>query len=440
MSNDIAVGKQHVRDRSGTSEPIENTGFGARGWTIITFQAIMFWIAAGVCTHGLNVILPSLSKTFSLDYNALLALATPASWVSILGAPFAAWMMERWGAKFNIIFSLVACGLCFGLMGHWGTLTGFTVLFSGVALFATSYGYIGGTALMARWFVRQNSMALGWCTLGQTFSSCLFVPALAACFAIFGVQYGFWGIAAPMFVMAVLILLFVKNTPEEVGMGPDNMPLSSKVEEVTAQPAEEESNISIKTLLGMKDIWLMGLSTGAIYIMLVGVVSQIVPRLMAMGYELNTAIMYMSISALFGILGAYLWGKLNQSLGVKTALLIYTAWWMVSIVLNLYATNEILLWASLFMIGVSLPGATNLSTALVATKFPRKLYVRAIAIVHPVQSVIRCLSFSILAFGLAYLGGYTGAYALLVGVGVITLILLWLIDTTPVDETMLIKK
>ncbi len=56
------------------------------------------------------------------------------------------------------------------------------------------------------------------------------------------------------------------------------------------------------------------------------------------------------------------------------------------------------------------------------------------------KSVIRCLSFSILAFGLAYLGGYTGAYALLVGVGVITLILLWLIDTTPVDESVLIKK
>lgn len=433
MNNDIAVGKQPVTDHPGTSESIENRGFGARGWTIIVFQAIMFWLAAGSITHGLNVILPALSKTFNLDYNALLALATPASWVSILGAPFAAWLMEKKGAKFNIVFSLVACALCFGLLGHWGSLTGFTILFSGVCLFGTAYAYIGGTALMASWFVRQNGMALGWCTLGQTFSSCLFVPALAASFAIFGIQYGFWGIAIPMLVMAVLVLLFVKNKPEEVGMAPDNMPLSAKVEQ-KVNVDEETSNISVKTLLGMKDIWLMGISTGAIYIMLVGVVSQIVPRLMAMGYELETAIFYMSVSALFGIIGAYVWGKMNEKLGVKTALLIYTAWWMVSIVLNLYATNEYLLWASLFMIGVSLPGATNLSTALVATKFPRKLYIRAIAIVHPIQSVIRCLAFSILAFGLAYLGGYPGAYALLVGVGVITLILLWLIDTTPVDE------
>ncbi len=437
MNNDITVGKQDVSDLSVPSEMTR--GFGARGWTIIVFQAIMFWLAAGAVTHGLNVMLPALSKTFNLDYNALLALATPASWVSILGAPFAAWLMEKKGAKFNIVFSLLACGLCFGLLGHWGTLTGFTILFSGVCLFGTAFAYIGGTALMASWFVRQNGMALGWCTLGQTFSSCLFVPALATSFAVFGVQYGFWGIAIPMFIMAVLVLLFVKNKPEDVGMAPDNMPLSSKLN-TRVEVDEESSNISMKTLLGMKDIWLMGVATGAIYIMLVGVVSQIVPRLMAMGYELQTAIFYMSASALFGIIGAYVWGKLNEKMGVKTALLIYTAWWMVSIVLNLYATNEYLLWASLFMIGVSLPGATNLSTALVATKFPRKLYIRAIAIVHPIQSVIRCLAFSILAFGLAYLGGYPGAYSLLVGVGVITLILLWLIDTTPVDEAALTKK
>jgi MFS-type transporter involved in bile tolerance (Atg22 family) len=162
--------------------------------------------------------------------------------------------------------------------------------------------------------------------------------------------------------------------------------------------------------------------------MLVGVVSQIVPRLMEMGYELNTAIFYMSVSALFGTLGAYGWGWFNHRLGVKRALLIYTAWWMVAVIINLFAHHTVMLWISLLMIGFSLPGATNLSTALIAAKFPRHLYVRAIGIVHPIQSVVRCFAFSILAFGLAYLGGYTGAYLLLVGCGAIALILIWQIE------------
>lgn len=184
----------------------------------------------------------------------------------------------------------------------------------------------------------------------------------------------------------------------------------------------------------MKDVWLMGIATGAIYVMLVAVVSQIVPRLMSSGYSLETAIFYMSVSALFGTFGAFGWGWLNQRVGVKKAIMAYTVWWIVAIVFNLFADNVYMLWISLLMIGFSLPGATNLSTALIATKFPRRLYIRAIGIVHPIQSIIRCFSFSILAFGLAYLGGYTGAYLLLAAVGVATFFLFLITDVTPVDE------
>ncbi len=67
----------------------------------------------------------------------------------------------------------------------------------------------------------------------------------------------------------------------------------------------------------------------------------------------------------------------------------------------MFAHHEVMLWVSLVMIGLCMPCATNLSTALIAAKFPRQNYIRAIAIVLPVQSVVRCCAFSILAFGLS---------------------------------------
>lgn len=412
----------------------DNHGFGSRGWTVIVFQAVMFWLAAGAVTHGLNVILPALAQTYGLEYSALLALATPASWASIPAGPACAWLCEKKGAKFNIVFCLLACGLCFGLLGYCGSLTGFTLLFAGVCFFGTGFAYVGGTSIMANWFVRKAGLALGWCTVGQTFSSAFFVPTLAALFVWFGIQHGFWGIAIMMFIMAVLVLLFVANKPEDVGLAPDNEPISAA--ELGERVRDHDSYVcplGIRQLLRMRDVWFMGFATGAIYIMLVGVVSQIVPRLMAMGYELNTAIFYMTASALFGTVGAYGWGWVNHRIGVKRALLVYTGWWMAAVIINLFAYHAVMLWISLLMIGIALPGATNLSTSLIATKFPRRLYVRAIGIVHPIQSVVRCFAFSILAFGLAYLGGYTGAYLLLAGVGGVALVLIWLTDVTPVD-------
>lgn len=438
MNNDIAT------DRNGNcsieaGRSLTNTGFGSRGWTVIIFQAMMFWLAAGAITHGLNVVLPALSNTFHLDYAKLLALATPASWVSIFGGPFSSWLCEKKGAKFNTIFCLIACGICLGLLGHFGSFTGFTILFAGVCFFGTGFGYIGGTAIVASWFVRKAGLALGWCTLGQTFSSALYVPAVATLFAYFGVEYGLWGISILMFIMALLLFLFIANKPEDVGLAPDNEPLSlaARKEATASQEKKEKSSISLKKLLKMRDIWLMGIATGAIYIMLVGVVSQLVPRLMEMGFPQNKAIFYMSAFAMFGLFGAYGWGKLNDILGVKPALIVYTIWWIVSIILNLFSANPICLWISMTMIGFSLPGATNLSTALIATKFPRQLYIRAIGIVHPVQSIVRCFAFTILSLGLTYLGGFTGAYMLLIGVGVITIILfLIIINTTPVNESV----
>lgn len=408
--------------------------FGRRGWTIIVFQALMFWVAAGAVTHGLNVILPTLSQTYGLNYSTLLALATPASWASIPAGPLCAYLCEKKGARFNIIFCLIACGICFGLLGYSSSLIVFVLLFAGVCFFGTGFAYVGGTSIIAHWFVRKQGLALGWCTVGQTASSAFFVPTMAVLFTWFGVQHGFWGISAIMFAMAILVWLFIANRPEDVGLAPDNEPLTPELKAAHQQDPQHANvcPISIKQLLNTPDVWFMGIATGGIYIMLVGVVSQIVPRMMEMGYDLSTAISYMSLAALFGTFGAYGWGWLNHKVGVKHALLIYTVWWMVSIVLNLFSSHALVLWASLLMIGFSLPGATNLSTAIIATKFPRHAYVRAIGIVHPIQSIVRCFAFSILALGISYLGGYTGAYLLLIAVGLVVLLLIWRIDVTPV--------
>jgi MFS family permease len=432
----LALPPKAIERGTGRDDHLSATksSFGPHGWTIIFFQALMFWLAAGAVTHGLNVILPALSKTFQLDYNALLALATPASWASILAGPLCARLCEKKGPKFNIVFCLVACGLCFGLLGYWGTLTGFTVLFAGVCFFGTGFAYMGGTALIANWFIRKQGLALGWCTMGQTFSSAFFVPVLAGFFSWFGVHNGFWGVSLLMFATALLVALFAANKPEDIGCAPDNAPITA--EELAERVREHKDYICPVTtgqLLRMKDVWFMGIATGGIYIMLVGVVSQIVPRLMGMGFALSTAIFYMTLSALFGTLGAYGWGWLNQKVGIKAAIMIYTLWWMVSVVINIFQYNALTLWISLLMIGFSLAGATNLSTALIATKFPRRTYIRAIGIIAPIQSIVRCFAFSILAVGLTYLGGYTGAYFLLVAVGAVTLILIWQTDVTPVE-------
>ncbi|MDR3437128.1 MFS transporter [Telmatospirillum sp.] len=436
MSKQANVAAGEYDERITGTSPGHNlkSDFGVRGWSIIVIEGLLIWIAAGVQVHGLNVIVPTLSSTFGIDSKTLLFWATPASWGSVVSAFALAKVCEWKGIKFTILLSLVICALCFGLMGTWATVVSFVLLFAGVNFFGTGYGYVGGLMMITNWFPRKKNLALGWVTMGQTMSTALFVPALAWLFETFGVQNGFWGVSLAMILLAAVVVFFVRNTPEEFGCSPDNEQMSA--EEIERSRREQEAYVCPLTttqLLGMKDVWLIGVASGGVYVVLVGVLSQLVPRLMAMGYDLHTAIMYLSIAAFIGVPGSYCWGWIGQKMGSKAGIIFYSLWWLGAVVLNMFEFNPITLWTSLVMIGFSFGGATNLTTSIVAEKFHRGAFVKAFGVIAPIQGIVRCCSFAVLAFGLTYLGGYAGAYALLAVIAVIDVFLFWITDLTPVD-------
>lgn len=409
------------------------SNFGVRGWVIIVIEAALLWVGSGSVVHGLNVVLPAISSTYQLDYNKLLALATPCSWASILAGVACAKVCEKRGPKFLIMISLAIGGIAFGLLGSWGGMVGFAVLYSTVCFFDTSFAYVGGTAMVANWFPRKKGLVLGWCTVGQTLSTATYVPFLAFMLATFGVQKGFWGISLCMLVIMAATALFAADTPEQVGCSPDNDPMTPEdIQNGRLARAAYVHPFTTRQLLGMKDVWFMGLAYGAIYVVIVGLVSQLVPRLMAMGYDQKTAILYLTISSLCGVPGAYAWGWFSQKVGVKRASIIYAIWYTIALLLNILEHGSATLWLSLIMIGFSLGGVTNLSTAVVAEKFPRQAFVKAWGIIGPIQSIVRCSAFAILAFGLTYLGGYAGAYAVLAGIAVIAMVLIRNTDTSPI--------
>jgi sugar phosphate permease len=408
------------------------SNFGKWGWSIVIIEGLMLWVAAGVQVHGLNIIVPTLSQHFGIDKATLLFWATPASWGSVLAAYVVAQLCQRKGAKYAILVCLVGCAVCFGLLGTFPSVAAFVILFFGVCFFGSGYGYVGGFDLIAHWFPVKKNLAFGWVTMGQTFSTVVFVPLMAVSFAAFGVQMAFWVISALMAVLLVLVALFVTNTPEECDCTPDNAPFSrDRLEDSRSEPELRVAPFNSLQLLGMRDVWTIGIGSGGIFVVLVGVLSQMVPRLMAMGYPLQTAIMFLSIAALIGIPGAYFWGWLGQKIGSRLGLIVYALWWFVAVLLNMFELNTWTLYASLFMIGLSFGGASNLTTSIVAEKFPRGAFITAFGVIQPIQGVIRSCAFAILAFGLTYLGGYAGAYGLLAGIAVLNAVLFWVTDTSP---------
>ncbi|MDR1432152.1 MAG: MFS transporter [Propionibacteriaceae bacterium] len=423
--------------------------FGHRGWMVIIIEGLLICVAAGSVSHGLNIITPTLSARYGIDNNLLLYWATPATFGGVLGAYVLAKTTEKYGSKLNIMVSLAVCGLAFGLLGTLGsTVEGFFVAYFIVNFFGTGYGYVGGLTLVNMWFPKKKNTALGFVTMGQTMSTGIYVPLLAWFISLAGPEHpewGFWGMAVIMFALMGVVAIAVKNLPEEAGSTPDNEPMTPA--EVAASRAAAANFKPVYTtwqFLKMKDIWLMAIGTGCVYIMLVGVMSQMVPRQMSIGIEQPQAVLNLSIAAFIGVPGAFIWGWLGQKLSSKTTIIIYSCWWIASIAINAYfSLNPVTLWISLVMLGFSFGGATNLATSLVADKFPRSAFIGANAVVQPLQGIVRSAATSILAFGLQHFGGpdpanpdYAGPYTILIAVGVVGVVLFLLTDTKPSAETL----
>jgi MFS family permease len=423
--------------------------FGGRGWSIIVLEGLLICVAAGSVSHGLNIITPTLSAAYGIDNNALLYAATPATFGGVIGAYVLAKTTERWGSKLNILVSLLSCALAFGLLGVVGnTVGGFFAAYFVVNFFGTGYGYVGGLTLINMWFPRKKNTALGFVTMGQTMSTALYVPLLAWFITLAGPKnpaMGFWGMSGVMAVLFILVAVFAKNLPEEVGKTPDNEPMTAAQIAATREAAAKfKSPYSTWQLLKMKDIWLMAVGTGCVYIMLVGVMSQMVPRQISIGIAQPQAVLNLSIAAFIGVPGAFVWGWLGHKIGSRKAIIVYSCWWITSIAVNAYfALNPVTLWISLIMLGFSFGGATNLATSIVADKFPRSAFVGANAVVQPLQGIVRSLATSILAFGLQTFGGpdpdkpsYAGPYTILIGVGVLGVILFLFTNTKPSAATL----
>jgi sugar phosphate permease len=413
------------------------SNFGKKGWLMIILAGIAFWFVTGATVDGLNVILAAIAEQSGMDYNVLLSWSTPAGWAAIPGAVVWAGLCSKKGVKFTMVSTLIVTAVVFAAYGFSTNLVGYIILAALLNFVGCGFSHVAANTLMANWFPRKKGLALGWATIGQNLSTAMFVPIVSVLIAAFGCGKGLSVISLAMIVFAFVVVALVKNLPEECGCTPDNDNLTR--EEIEANMADfnnYKSPFTVKKLLTMKESWMIAFAFGALYMVTVGLVSQLVPRLMSLGYSQTTAISYTTVAAIIGCFGSYFWGWLDQVITTKKASIVYGIWYIAALALQCLPFTKTTMVISIVMIGWGIGGIGNLAASIVAIKFGRYDFVKAWGVIFPMMSVVRCCAFSVLAFGLTYLGGYAGAYAIFIVANVIAVFLIWKLDDTCVGKPL----
>ena len=413
------------------NKQLTNSRFGKWGWSMIIYTMLLYYFWSGLCVDGLNLYPNVFAATHGWDSNMLLGFATPAGIVGVVGGILFGRLCIKTGVRKLCSWALIVTGVLYAIFGYVMTPVMYFIVLTAFTFVSMAFGLIGTATLMGNWFPRKKGIALGWATMGAPLCSATFP-------AILGVLYGMpgGGIATGSLIVGIVVVVlgivsffWIKEYPEEVGAYPDNIKDDGK--QLAAQldaMKSYKSPFTIGRLLRDKDMWLISVGFGMLWMVTVGIVSQFIPRMQSVGYDQGTATMMLTIAAIIGLVGSYFWGWLDQKIGTKAASCVYALCYIVALLLLIFAQIEVLTYIGILFVGFGIGGLLNLMASLVSAVYGRYDFMAANSLVSPIASLIQKAAFVVLAVGLtASHGDYTLPYAIFIGVDVVGMILLLLV-------------
>lgn len=405
--------------------------YGKWGWSTIIMCMLAYFIAGGVGTDGLNIYVGALSGLRGWERADMLAFSTYGGWIAVVVTFILGHLTAKrmsWTKPIMIITTLLTA-VCMYFYGHTTNFVVFGLCVMGVSVMSVGYSQVCANNIQTNFFPRRKAIVLGISTIGFPLCTMIWPFVCNLLLGGVGVEGMFTVLAIFIAVYGISMIWWCKVTPEEVGAAPDNDPMSK--EEIAASMKamrEYKSPWTMKKLICEPRAWLIGVGLGAMWMVTVAIVSQLVFRLMtAMHMEQTAAVSVLSVVGFFGIFGSYLWGWIDQKVGTKKAALIYCVWYIVALIFLIMMSNSVIMYIGVFMVGISVGGICNLIPSLIGTIFGRKDFAAANRFISALTKLIQACAYLYMGKMMATSAGITGAYIGLIVICVIAFILISLI-------------
>ncbi len=367
--------------------------FGKWGWSMIIYCMISYYIAAALATDTLSwypAAFDELRGWGDIMPNLCNAMVGIAGWISVIGAFVFSVMAAKKGSRWMAVFGNIICGVATIIFAITPSLPLFLAMIVVMVV-------VGGTIqvnivpnnIMNIWFPKKKGLALGWASMGLPLCTATIILFLSA---IGNPQTGYIIIGIACFVLAFVSIFWVKNEPEEVGATPDNEPVNLEEAEAMRKMQEEEAKkLTLGVVARNRNTWLIGFGHGLLWMTTIGLVSNMVTKFVMIGVPMDLAILMMTVAAIFGIIGSYIWGWLDQKFSTKTASLMYGFWYIVSLLLMIFNNGSMpMTILCAFFVGFGIGGIGNLIPSMIGTCFGRFGFIQANRLIAPINTVIRC--------------------------------------------------
>ena len=417
-------------------EQNKRIGYGLRGWLLIIWIATAFLAYMVVGNYPLNILsdLYGGQQTLSTIY-------TTASVVGIIIQLFAGSRIGKMKSvkKFGCLMGILSIVALLCIMFIPGMIPGPTQMAWRAAyaigtVLTVMYGTFALSILVGQWFPTKKGAVMGIATLAFPLGNGVIGAFAAAAFkdGTPHIPQAFMPFLIIMIVGLVIGIAMVPDYPEEVGAFRDNNP--NMTPEMARAMMEEEIENKKTTVwklnhtLTTRDFWFLTIPAGFLLMLSVGTMTQTNQILGQMGEGLNkfggfAGVMVMIM--VFGLIGSFVLGLLDQKLGTKKSMIIACVIMAIAGLLGTISSPERpgLLVAALICLALFMGASSNYTVSLAAQYWRREDFSTVFAAVNPIANIINSFGPMIVAIVMIALG-YNRIFTMSLILGIISIILL----------------
>ena len=352
------------------------------GWTIVGVGFLANVASAFALASTMSIFLKPLTADLGISRGVFSLLRSGEGIIGALVAPFVGTLVDRHGGRWLIAIGTAIVALGYLMLGHVEYFSQFALVrFTLVTLGDAMMGSMVVNIVIAQWFLHRRGRALALSSMGVGFAK-VCMPILAASLMVWLGWRQTWIVFAFM-TLALAVgpaLLFIKRSPEEMGLLPDGAQKPIGLEAAIGRGKKVASELTINQdlvwtrseAMRTQAFWLLVITFGIASMGVTGLNLHVFSYVTDLGHPPVIAATVMSVIASMQLASPLVWGVVAERIEVRVAAMLRFVIQAIGLALAISTTNLFCLYAGFFLYGIGLGGNMVLPEILWANYFGRR--------------------------------------------------------------------
>ena len=393
------------------------------------YSFLLFYFGVALLNDGLNVIIPFVENMHGWTRGQITSVVSIAALISIIASYIVGTLVLRFGVKRLLIPILVMTGITAIVMSRANDFLSFSLCLGILQIFAASGLMLLPAILLANWYVKRKGIAMGIATIGAPLSGATYSLIVAWLIEHYGFDTAYSIVGIIIILIAAIGSLLLVNKPEDVGLSPDGVDKTPEdVEKARKELENLESKWTLNQILSKKESWFYMVSFGLLSLIITGIMSQLIPRFLDVGFSMPQALFCLSLASLLGMPVSFVWGWLDDKISTRITCTIFALTFALGSFCFIFASAQNLVFAILAVVAVAslTGGMPNLEASIVASIFGRNEFVNVQRYLRIGVNVLRSLGYAVMGLIFDKFGSYNISYGIFIVLGIFAAVLIFM--------------